>query len=78
MKDSNGISYRYGEEIRLGEGTDALKFLRALATATVFYDPAPKIESVSTKPKIKKRNQFRVRFPKLGELYQNFAPAPIL
>ena len=78
VEDGNGISYRYGQEIRLGEGTEALMFVRALATAAVYYDPAPKIENVTTKPKIKKRNQFRIRFPKLGELYQTFAPAPIL
>lgn len=73
-----GPVYRYGEEVRLGEGTEALLFVRSLATVAVYYDPASKIENISTAPKSKRRNQFRVRFSKLAALYQTLTPTPIL
>lgn len=70
--------YRYGEQVRLGEQTDAILFIKALSSAIVYYDPAPKLEGISTpKPRAKKRNQFRIKFPNLGPLYKSYSVAQV-
>lgn len=67
---SDGRHYRYGQFVRLGEGTDFLKFLEALVDGIVYYDPAIKIESASTDaPRLKRRSQFRVKSGQLPALY---------
>lgn len=63
--------YKYGNKIILGSGTDFQLFLRQMAIGNIYYDPGIKMENVSTKPKIKKRSQFRVKSQFLGELYKD-------
>jgi hypothetical protein len=41
-----------------------------MAVGNIYYDPGIKMENVSTKPKIKKRSQFRMKSQFLGELYK--------
>ncbi len=78
-KESTGSRYRYGDTVRLGEGTEALLFIRALSSAWVYYDPAPKIEQASSvRPKAKRRNQFRILFRHLSPLYHQFTIARVL
>lgn len=62
--------YKYGNKIILGTGTDFQLFLRQMAIGNIYYDPGIKMENVSTKPKIKKRSQFRIKSKFLGELYK--------
>lgn len=62
--------YKYGNKIILGTGTDFQLFLRQMAVGNIYYDPGIKMENVSTKPKIKKRSQFRIKSQYLGELYK--------
>ncbi|MDY3319892.1 MvaI/BcnI family restriction endonuclease [Riemerella anatipestifer] len=62
--------YKYGNKIILGTGTDFQLFLRQMAIGNIYYDPGIKMENVSTKPKIKKRSQFRIKSQFLGELYK--------
>ena len=62
--------YKYGNKIILGIGTDFQLFLRQMVIGNVYYDPGIKMENVSTKPKIKKRSQFRVKSQFLGALYK--------
>lgn len=65
--------YRYGDMVRLGDGTDFLRFLKALITGNIYYDPGIKVEDASSaKPKVKRRSQFRIRSADLGSLYENF------
>lgn len=65
--------YHYGSQIQLCEGTDFLLFLQAVATGKIYIDPAVKMEgSDGAAPKIKRRNQFRVRHPDLAALYREF------
>ena len=65
-----GGTKKYGQFVRLGEGTDFLKFLEALVHGIVYYDPAIKIESASTDaPRLKRRSQFRVKSGQLPALY---------
>lgn len=62
--------YKYGDKIILGIGTDFQLFLRQMAVGNIYYDPGIKMENVSTKPKIKRRSQFRIKSQFLGELYK--------
>lgn len=67
---SNERKYKYGNKIILGTGTDFTLFLKQMAIGSIYYDPGIKMENVSTKPKIKKRSQFRIKSQFLKELYK--------
>jgi hypothetical protein len=41
-----------------------------MAKGHIYYDPGIKMENVSTKPKIKKRSQFRIKSEHLPKLYK--------
>lgn len=63
--------YRYGHVVRLGEGTDFLRFLKAMALGSVYYDPGIKLEGLTQKkPKSKRRSQFRISSRNLASLYE--------
>ncbi|MAP53790.1 MvaI/BcnI family restriction endonuclease [Altibacter sp.] len=62
--------YRYGNEIILGTGTDFPLFLSQMANGNIYYDPGIKLENISTKPKLKKRSQFRIKSGFLPNLYK--------
>jgi hypothetical protein len=62
--------YRYGDKVILGIGTDFQLFLKQMAAGNIYYDPGIKMENVSTKPKIKKRSQFRIKSQHLSSLYK--------
>jgi hypothetical protein len=66
----NDRQYKYGNNIILGTGTDFQLFLRQMAIGNIYYDPGIKMENVSTKPKIKKRSQFRIKSQHLPNLYK--------
>jgi len=63
--------YRYGDKILLGVGTDFQLFLTEMAKGNIYYDPGIKMESASTKPKIKRRSQFRMKSGNLESLYKS-------
>lgn len=62
--------YKYGNKIILCSGTDFQLFLEQMANGNIYYDPGIKMENVSTKPKIKKRSQFRIKSQHLPNLYK--------
>ena len=62
--------YRFGNKVILGSGTDFQLFLGQMADGNIYYDPGIKMEHVSTKPKIKKRSQFRIKSQHLSNLYK--------
>jgi hypothetical protein len=66
-----GRQYKYGNKIILGGGTDFQLFLGEMAKGNIYYDPGIKMENVSTKPKIKKRSQFRIKSKHLNNLYKS-------
>lgn len=70
------IRYRYGERVTLAEGTDYLRLLAGLANGAVYFDPGIKLENASTTPRVKRRNQFRVKFADLGHLYHSTYEVP--
>lgn len=67
----NARQYKYGNKVILGTGTDFQLFLAQMANGNIYYDPGIKMESVSTKPKIKKRSQFRIKSQHLPNLYKD-------
>lgn len=78
VRDSGGPEYHYTSPAMLGEGTSFEKFLKALASGLVVYDPGPKVMAASTaKPKTKARSQFRIGRKSLGQLYDRFKAEPI-
>ncbi|GAB1447186.1 hypothetical protein MASR2M44_01770 [Bacteroidota bacterium] len=62
--------YKFGNKIILGSGTDFQLFLGQMAIGNIYYDPGIKMENASTKPKIKKRSQFRIKSQYLLNLYK--------
>ena len=65
--------YYYGNKILKGVGTDFLKFLGALDQGKIYYDPGIKLEYASSdSPKVKRRNQFRIKNEHLESLYDSF------
>jgi hypothetical protein len=76
--DGGDRAYRYTSPVMLGEGTRFEKFLAALATGTVYYDPGSKVEDASsTRPTVKARSQFRVGRKNLAQLYDRFTAESI-
>ncbi len=63
--------YKYSNQVILGTSTDFQLFLSEMAKGHIYYDPGIKMENLSTKPKIKKRSQFRVKSMHLPKLYRN-------
>lgn len=68
-RKSPELCYYYGNLVRIGEGTDFLRYLKALKDGQVYYDPGIKVENVSTVPKAKHRSQFRIKSANLPSLY---------
>ena len=62
--------YKYGNNVILGTGTDFQLFLSQIFLGNIYYDPGIKVENISTKPKTKKRSQFRVKSKFLPNLYK--------
>jgi hypothetical protein len=70
--------YSYGGSVRLAEGTDFTRLIKAVAAGAVYYDPGIKLEGVSTDaPETKRRSQFRVRSSELGQLYAAMVEQPL-
>ncbi|MGE9515893.1 MAG: MvaI/BcnI family restriction endonuclease [Solitalea-like symbiont of Tyrophagus putrescentiae] len=71
LSDTTGSrKYKYGNKVILGTGTDFQLFLKQMANGNIYYDPGIKMENVTTKPKIKKRSQFRIKSQYLSNLYK--------
>lgn len=67
---TNERMYKYGNQIFLGTGTDFQLFLKQMAEGNIYYDPGIKMENILSKPKIKKRSQFRIKSQHLYNLYK--------
>ncbi len=74
----NSKSYSYCNNVRLFEGTTFVKLLQALTEAHIYYDPGIKLENASTKPKTKRRSQFRIKSSLLGCLYEKQSDVDVL
>lgn len=74
----NPNQYRFGDRVRLGTGTDFERFLSAISSGAIWYDPGIKLEGVSTtQPRLKRRSQFRIRSANLARMYRQFEEVPL-
>lgn len=65
--------YLFGRTVAVGEGAEFRRLLEAFYSGSVYYDPGIKLEDASTsKPRVKKRSQFRVTSRDLRDLYARF------
>ena len=65
-------TYRYADQVLLGEGAQFRRFLQALSNGSVYYDPGIKLEAASSQqPKVKLRSQIRIGSTDLPALYQS-------
>lgn len=72
-KQTDKITYSYGKDVLLGEGTNFSHLLKGISGGHVYYDPGIKLEIVNRKNKIKRRSQFRVNKKGLPALYDSFS-----
>lgn len=73
LKHGDSTSYNYADHVSLGEGTDFYRLLAAFSSGSAYYDPGIKLVGAGTQhPEIKRRSQFRMRFSKIGELYEKW------
>jgi len=78
VRDFPERQYRYGNVVRLGEGTEFKYFLNAVANGAVYYDPAVKIVTIGDgKPAVKKRNQFRIKSSAIPQLYSKMTEVDV-
>lgn len=67
--------YQYSSPIYLGEETTFERYLVAMNSGKVIYDPGSKVEDASTKhSRVKARSQFRISRKQLPCLYAKFNP----
>lgn len=67
--DDHLRAYYYGNVVRLFEGTSIIHLLKAVSEGHVYYDPGIKLENADTRPKTKRRSQFRIKSAALNHLY---------
>ncbi len=71
LSDITGVrKYKYGNKVILGIGTDFQLFLSQMASGNIYYDPGIKLENISSRPRVKRRSQFRIKSKHLGNLYR--------
>jgi hypothetical protein len=68
----NKIGYVYSSPVHLGELTDLSYFLKTMQSGLIVYDPATKVTNSNGKEKVKARNQFRINFNDIYNLYDKF------
>lgn len=77
-RDNATKEYRYTSPVLLGEGTSFEKFMQAIVSGLVFYDPGSKVSAASSaRPRAKARSQFRVSKRRLDQLYRRFTTESI-
>lgn len=69
-------SYYYAPRAGLGEGADFGRLVGAFVRGDLYYDPGLKLETpTGASAKVKCRNQFRIKYRNVWELYERFGEA---
>jgi hypothetical protein len=71
------LRYRFASIVRFGEGTDFVRFVRAVQEGFVYYDPGIKLVGIAGEAKAKRRSQFRIASGDLPMLYSRMSIQPI-
>jgi hypothetical protein len=64
--------YRYSDTVRMGTGTTFDRFLSAVCSGKIIYDPGIKVEGYPDHLSTKRRSQFRLKSGELSCLYESF------
>lgn len=65
------IAYRYDTPVLMGEHTDFNKYLNALCSGAIVFDPGTKVTQARTaQSTVKARSQFRINIKDLSLLYE--------
>jgi hypothetical protein len=73
------IAYRYDTPVLMGEHTDFNKYLNALCSGAIIFDPGSKVSNAMTpQSTVKARSQFRISLKNLGMLYQKLTAESIV
>ncbi len=67
------LRYRYANVVRFGEGTDFVRFVRAVNDGAVYYDPGIKLVGCEGAQRAKRRSQFRIASGNLPRLYSRMS-----
>jgi hypothetical protein len=66
-------SYWFSASVGVGEGADFRRLIAAFVRGELYYDPGLKLEEAdSSTAKAKRRNQFRMKYRAVGDLYGTF------
>ena len=72
------IAYRYDTPVLMGEHTDFSRYLNALCSGAIIFDPGSKVTRARTaQSKVKARSQFRINTKDLGLLYRTLTAESI-
>ena len=70
--------YRFNTPILMGEHTDFTRYLNALCSGAIIFDPGSKVSNAnSPESTVKARSQFRINAKDLGLLYQTLTSESI-
>jgi len=70
VRTDKPYQYHFGKDVTLCQGTDFMAFLKAMSQGSIYLDPAVKAEEYSSvSPKIKRRNQMRISFKNIKDIY---------
>lgn len=72
FEKNNIRTYTYGPRIVLGQGTSLDHFLKGLHSCAIYYDPGINMKIKDGRWSSKKRNQFRVKWSNISELYSSW------
>jgi hypothetical protein len=73
------IAYRYDTPVLMREHTDFNKYLNALCSGAIIFDPGSKVSNAMTpQSTVKPRSQFRISLKNLGMLYQKLTAESIV
>lgn len=68
-KENMNNSYCYGPSVTLATGAELKKLFTSLAIAVIYYDPGINIKFDDGKQRTKKRNQFRIKWKDIDNIY---------
>lgn len=72
IRTDKPYQYHFGKDVTLCKGTDFMAFLKAMSLGSIYLDPAIKAEEFSSaSPIIKKRNQMRISFKNIQDIYHS-------
>ncbi|WP_205068478.1 MvaI/BcnI family restriction endonuclease [Photorhabdus bodei] len=69
VKNGDFPYYKFGPQIVLATGANLNKFISALESSKIYYDPGINIKYQEGLSKVKKRNQFRIKWKDVLSIY---------